>query len=295
MTQAPVMIGLELPDVDTWSDRVVVALGQNPGIFTGPGTNTYLVGTGRERILLDAGDGKPAYLPVLERALEQAGGVSIQEIVVTHGHPDHMRGAAALVDRFGPLRVSKHPWPGVDEQYPVETTPLADGARLRTEGATLRAVHTPGHSEDHLCFVLEEEGTLFSGDNVLGVGTAVIPERGGDLLDYLRSLERLLEEEPRAIYPAHGPYIPNGMAKLREYLDHRFEREQQILDALAEGLSRVEGIVKKVYAAYPEVLHRAAGASVSAHLLKLEREGRVRREQSDDPLAARWEVLASEG
>jgi len=294
MTQAPVMIGMRLPDVDTWSDRVVVALGQNPGIFTGPGTNTYLVGTGRERILLDAGDGKPAYLPVLEQALEQAGGVSIQEIVVTHGHPDHMRGAAALIEHFGPLRVSKYPWPGVDEEYPIETTPLSDGALLRTEGATLRALHTPGHSEDHLCFVLEEEGTLFSGDNVLGVGTAVIPARGGDLLDYLRSLERLLAEQPRAIYPAHGPYIPDGTAKLREYLDHRLEREQQILDALSEGLSRVEAIVKKVYAAYPEVLHPAAGASVSAHLLKLEREGRVRREQGDDPLAARWQVLVSE-
>ena len=210
MTQAPVMIGLRLPDVDTWSDRVVVALGQNPGIFTGPGTNTYLVGTGRERILLDAGGGKPAYLPVLAQALERAGGVSIQEIVVTHGHPDHMRGAAALIEHFGPLRISKHPWPGVDEEYPVETTPLADGALIRTEGATLRAVHTPGHSEDHLCFVLEEEGTLFSGDNVLGVGTAVIPARGGDLFDYLHSLERLLAEQPRAIYPAHGPYVPDG-------------------------------------------------------------------------------------
>ena len=293
MTQAPVMIGLRLPDVDTWSDRVVVALGQNPGIFTGPGTNTYLVGTGRERILLDAGGGKPAYLPVLAQALERAGGVSIQEIVVTHGHPDHMRGAAALIEHFGPLRISKHPWPGVDEEYPVETTPLADGALLRTEGATLRAVHTPGHSEDHLCFVLEEEGTLFSGDNVLGVGTAVIPARGGDLLDYLHSLERLLAEQPRAIYPAHGPRVSDGTAKLREYLDHRLEREQQILDALSQGLSRVEAIVKKVYVAYPEVLYPAAGASVSAHLIKLEREGRVRRAQGNDPLLARWHALVS--
>jgi len=292
------MIGLRLPDVDTWSERVVVALGQNPGIFTGPGTNTYLVGTGRERILLDAGGGRPEYLPVLERALEQAGGVSIQEIVVTHGHPDHLSGAAALVEHFGPLRVSKQPWPEVDERYPVETTPLADGALIRAEGATLRAIHTPGHAPDHLCFVLEEEGTLFSGDNVLGIGTAVIPELGGDLVDYLRSLERLLAERPRAIYPAHGPLVADGTAKLREYLDHRLEREQQILEALAQGLSRVEGIVKKVYAAYPEVLHPAAGASVSAHLLKLEREGRVRREPGEgaqDALAARWRVLLSEG
>ena len=120
MATPPTMIGLEMPDFARWSDRVVVALGQNPGIFTGPGTNTYLVGTGRERILLDAGDGKPAYLPVLTQALEQAGGVSIQEIVVTHAHRDHMGGVASVLRRFGPLKVSKRPWPGADERFGVE-------------------------------------------------------------------------------------------------------------------------------------------------------------------------------
>jgi glyoxylase-like metal-dependent hydrolase (beta-lactamase superfamily II) len=284
----PVMIGLTLPDVDEWSERVVVALGQNPNIFTGPGTNTYLVGTGGERILLDTGDGRPEYLPVLERALERAGGVAIQEIVLTHGHPDHMGGAASLLERFGPLKVSKLPWPGVDERYPVEAETLADGDVVHTRGATLRAVHSPGHAEDHLCFVLEEEGALFSGDNVLGVGTTVIPERGGDLLDYMNSLERMLSERPRTIYPAHGPRVEDGTAKIREYIDHRREREGEILEALAAGRTSVGEIVKRVYAAYPEALHRAAGATVSAHLVKLEREERIRRDGGDDPLAARW-------
>ncbi len=102
---APTMIGLSLPDVDAWSERVVVALGQNPGLFTGPGTNTYLVGTGARRVLLDTGDGRPEYLPVLERALTRAD-CEIQEIVLTHGHPDHQGGAAAVIAHFGPLRVS---------------------------------------------------------------------------------------------------------------------------------------------------------------------------------------------
>ena len=281
------MLGLSLPDVSTWSERVTVALGQNPGAFTGPGTNTYLVGTGKRRILLDTGDGRAEYLLVLERALEQAG-CGIQEIVLTHGHPDHLGGAAGVIRRLGPVRISKRPWPGNDERYDLALEPLDEGSVIETEGATLRAVHAPGHAPDHLCFVLEEERALFSGDNVLGVGTTVIPGVGGDLAGYLRSLERLLAEAPRRIYPAHGPRIDDGEAKLREYIAHRLEREAQILEALAAGPDRIPAVVERVYAAYPRALHAAAGQSVCAHLIKLEREGRVSR-AGEDPLEARWE------
>jgi glyoxylase-like metal-dependent hydrolase (beta-lactamase superfamily II) len=283
------MLGMQLPDVDVWSERVVVALGQNPSPFTGPGTNTYLVGTGRERILLDPGQGVPAYLPVLERALERAGGVRIQEIVLTHGHPDHIGGVRSVRERFGGLRVSKFPWPESDAAYAdLELAALADGATVRTEGATLRGVHTPGHAPDHLCFVLEEEQAVFSGDNVLGVGTTVIPNQSGDLGQYMDSLARLLALAPRRIYPAHGPVIEDGIAKLREYIAHRHERERQILAALADGPARVREIVKVVYAAYPEALHAAAAQSTAQHLRKLQREGRVRPSGSD-ALAALWE------
>jgi glyoxylase-like metal-dependent hydrolase (beta-lactamase superfamily II) len=243
------------------------------------------VGTGPRRLLLDPGQGVAAYLPVLERALARAG-CEIQEIVLTHGHPDHMGGVASVRERFGKLRVSKLPWPGVDERHARDVTPLQDGDLVRTEGATLRAIFTPGHAPDHLCFLLEEEHALFSGDNVLGVGTTVIPLENGDLLDYLRSLERLLAEAPARIYPAHGPAIPDGVAKLREYLAHRGERERQILEALGQA-DTVPAIVKIVYASYPVALHAAAGQSVASHLLKLEREGRVRR-SAGAPLAARW-------
>jgi glyoxylase-like metal-dependent hydrolase (beta-lactamase superfamily II) len=283
---APTMIGLKLPDVDVWSPRVVVALGQNPGIFTGPGTNTYLVGSGRERILVDTGQGVPAYLPVLEQALERAG-CRIQEIALTHGHPDHLGGVAEIQQRFGPLRVSKRPHAGFDRACPAKITPIDDGSRLETEGATLRAVHTPGHAEDHLCFVLEQEQSLFSGDNVLGVGTTVIPSEGGDLGDYMRSLARLQQEAPRVIYPAHGPRIGDGVAKLAEYVAHRNAREREILEALAAGLHTIPEIVARVYAAYPVALHAPARLSVCSHLLKLERERRVRREGAA-PLDARW-------
>jgi glyoxylase-like metal-dependent hydrolase (beta-lactamase superfamily II) len=289
MSGAPVMLGMKLPDVDVWSERVVVALGQNPSAFTGPGTNTYLVGTGPERLLLDPGQGLPSYLPVLEQALARAR-CRIQEIVLTHGHPDHIGGVRSVRERFGRLRVSKFPWPETDAAYAdLELVRLDDGAVVESEGARLRGVHTPGHAPDHLCFLLEEERALFSGDNVLGVGTTVIPNESGDLAQYLRSLERLLALAPRRIYPAHGPVIEDGVAKLREYIAHRHERERQILAALERGPATVMEIVKVVYAAYPEALHAPAAQSTAQHLRKLERERRARASGAD-ALAARWEL-----
>lgn len=286
-SNAPTMIGLDLPDLDDWSERVVVALGQNPGVFTGPGTNTYLVGTGPRRVLLDPGQGLPEYLPVLERALERAG-CEIQEIVLTHGHPDHMGGVASVLEHFGPVPVSKLPWPEVDGRMGVSAVALGDGAVIETEGATLRAVHTPGHAPDHLAFVLEEERSLFSGDNVLGVGTTVIPMDSGDLGQYLASLERMLAERPTRIYPAHGPAIEDAGGRIREYIAHRLERERQVLEALGDAERSVEAVVEIVYAAYPKSLHAAAAQSTTQHLLKLEREGRVGRQGEESPLRAVW-------
>lgn len=291
-SQAPVMLGLKMPDVQTWSARVVTALGQNPGSFTGPGTNTYLVGTGRERILLDTGDGRPEYLPILVQALEQAGGVTIQEIVLTHGHPDHIGGVASVLERHGAVPVAKMCHAPFDEHYGLTLREISDGDVIETEGATLRALHTPGHAPDHICFVLEEERSIFTGDNVLGVGTTVIPPTSGDLGQYMTSLERLLEESPGVLYPAHGPRIDDGIAKVREYITHRLEREQQILETMRAGSSLISEMVEIIYAAYPKNLHAAAGQSVGSHLLKLEGEGRVQREGDNDaePTAVRWRV-----
>ena len=287
---APVMLGMTLPDVDVWSERVAVALGQNPGPFTGPGTNTYLIGKGRRRILLDTGQGVAAYLPKLEEAMAQTGCDSLQEIVLTHAHPDHIGGVKQVRERFGALEVKKKPWPELDGRYDFPITAIDDGHRIETEGATLRALHTPGHAPDHLCFLLEEERSLISGDNILGVGTTVIPADSGDLADYLNSLERMLALEPARIYPAHGPCIEDGAAKIREYIDHRQARDGQILAAMASGAQSVPDIVRVVYAAYPKALHAAAGQSVTSHLLKLQREDEVRCEsgQASDPGSARW-------
>jgi len=184
------MIGMTMPDVDRWSPAVAVVLGQNPGPFTGPGTNTFVVGSGPHRLLIDTGQGLSSYLDLLEGALKQAGGgCRLQEILLTHAHPDHIGGVESIIERFGPLRVSKKPWPRFDRGLDINV--IDEGSRVLSEGATLTALWTPGHAKDHLCFYMEEERAVFSGDLVLGAGTTVIP-RDGDLGDYLASLEQLL-------------------------------------------------------------------------------------------------------
>jgi len=270
------MIGLQMPDIACWSGRVSVVLGQNPGPFTGPGTNTYLIGTGAERLLLDTGQGRTEYVPLLERALrETPGGDVIQEIVVTHSHPDHVGGVESLRVRFGELRILKKPRAGHDDGLPL--IGIDEGTEIYTEGATLRALWTPGHACDHLCFYLLEERALFSGDMVLGAGTTVVP-RDGDLGDYLASLRRLLELDLDVIYPAHGPKITNPRQKIEAYLAHRALRDSQILDGLKAGETSVAGLVARIYSDVPSFLHDAAGVSVEAHLRNFQREGRVRNE-----------------
>ncbi len=291
MSAPQIMQGMTLPDVDVWSERVTVALGQNPSAFAGPGTNTYLVGTGPERLLIDPGEGKDSYLGILEDGMKAAGCERIGAIVLTHGHPDHIGGVRSVLERFGRVPVWKFSYPPFDEGYAdLEMIDLADGGSVKTKGATLRAVHTPGHAPDHLCFILEEERSLFSGDNVLGVGTTIIPATSGDLGQYMDSLERLLAENPTAIYPAHGPKIEDAPAKIREYIAHRNEREQQIVVELAKGPRTPMTMVKVIYAAYPENLHAPACQSVTQHLMKLEREGRAQH-RGDDLVTATWSPI----
>jgi len=269
------MIGLKMPDYSRISPRVATVLGQNPNPFTGPGTNTYIVGTSKRPILLDTGQGVPIYADLLETALKELSDSSeLEQIVLTHAHIDHLGGVRQVKEKFGEMAVSKMPWAGHDAPAGA-ITEIGHDAVVETEGATLRAVFTPGHAPDHLCYVLEEERALFTGDVVLGAGTTVIPDDTGDLGQYMDSLRRLLELDLETIYPAHGPVIRNPKEKIREYIAHRELRERQILAALGDGPLEAMGIVKKIYVDVPEYLHPAAASSVRSHLKKLERESRV--------------------
>jgi glyoxylase-like metal-dependent hydrolase (beta-lactamase superfamily II) len=272
------MMGLKLPDYARLSPRVATVLGHNPGPFTGPGTNTYLVGTDKTPILLDTGIGKPKWAELLPRGLaELCGGERFERVVVTHAHQDHLGGVKDVTSLFGRLEVMKKPWPtaGPDDLAGVPITAIEHDSVVATAGATLRAVFTPGHAPDHLCYYLEEEKAVFTGDVVLGAGTTIIPDETGDLGQYMDSLRRLLALDAATIYPAHGPVIRNAKQKISEYIAHRELRERQVLGALKDGPLEVAAIVKRIYTDVPEFLYPAAGQSVRSHLKKLAKEGRV--------------------
>jgi hydroxyacylglutathione hydrolase len=271
----------------TVSPLVGRVLGLNPGMMTGPGTNTYLIGR-RDPILLDTGAGVPAYVTELEGYLGERGWKQPSRVVLTHRHRDHLGGVAHLRERFRGLRVGKMIHRDADLPEGVED--LREGQTIEGDGVTLVPLHTPGHASDHLCYFLVEEQAVFTGDVVLGGSTTVIPAEDGDLLDYMNSLQRLQDLGVRRIYPAHGPVIEDGPALLAEYVEHRLMRERQIVEALGDGLRTIPAMVERIYAQVPRNLHLMAGQSVASHLKKLAREGHVREHpQPDAP--SRWEQV----
>ncbi len=153
---------------------------------------------------------------------------------------------------------------------------IEDGSLLEYTGGFLRAIHTPGHARDHMCFIDDARGILFSGDHIVGEGTVFISPEGGGMAAYMASLERLLALDVRAIFPAHGPVIEPGRPKIEEYLAHRRMRERQVLEGLRGGARRVPELVEMIYAEVPRSLHGLAAESTLSHLLKLQAEGAVR-------------------
>ena len=240
--------------------RVLRVLAPNPSVYTLEGTNTWVVG-GDPAIVIDPGPAIDAHLDEVARA---AGRVAV--VLVTHDHEDHAEGAVAFGERVG---APVHAWrlDGADR--------LRDGQRFTADGVELQAMHTPGHSADHVVFLDDASGALFSGDAVLGRGTSFIDAPDGDLAKYLTSLRRMLDRHPKTIHPGHGPLVLDARAKLQEYLDHRAERESQILEGLGEGARTTGDLVERIYAEYPTDVRELAARSVSAHLAKLEAEGRV--------------------
>ena len=275
------------PRTATLTERVGRVLGLNPGMMTGPGTNTYLVGR-RDPILLDTGAGVPDYLPLFERYLGERGWSQPSRIIVTHRHRDHLGGVEQLRDRYRGLRVAKMVYR--DAGLPDDVENIRDGDVIEGDGVRLVAIHTPGHASDHLCYYLPEEQAVFTGDVVLGGSTTVIPAEDGDLLDYMASLRRLQRLDIARIYPAHGPVIEDAQARIAEYIEHRLMRERQILSALGDGLRTIPAMVEHIYRDVPTNLHPVAAQSVASHLKKLAREDRV-REHPQGSAPSRWELV----
>ena len=272
------------PKSATPADWVGRVLGLNPGMMTGPGTNTYLVGD-RAPILIDTGAGVPGWMPLLETYMAERGWRAPARVLLTHRHKDHLGGVKHLLEQYPGTPVSKmiHK----DPELPDGITDLRDGERISCDGLTLVPIHTPGHASDHLCYFVPETKSLFTGDLVLGGSTTVIPDEDGDLVQYMDSLRRILRLDVAIIYPAHGPVIENAKALIKEYIEHRLERERQILAAMGDGKKTIPEMVKVIYAAVPEALHGYAGQSVHSHLKKLKAEKRVREETvSGQP--SRW-------
>src|SRR4051812_45785479 len=248
------------------SPMVRRVLAPNPGVMTGPGTNTYLVGIDEVAVIDPAVD-DAAHL----EAIVGCGGDRIRWILCTHTHPDHSPGAAGLKARTGATVLAFASRDGLE----VDET-ITEGFRIEATEFRLTALHTPGHASNHLCYVLEEERMLFSGDHIMEGSTVVIRPPDGDMAAYIESLEKIRRLRLRTIAPGHGRVIDNPVETIAWYLPPRAGREAKIPAALQEaGSARIDDLVPVVYADVAAEPQQTARHSLHAHLIKLAAEGRA--------------------
>lgn len=300
-----------IPERETWptglseqlEPLVRRVLAPNPSPYTFTGTQTYIVGAGREVAVIDPGPndtGAAGHADTngaghVEAILKAVGDARIVAIVCTHTHRDHSPASRPLQAATGAPIIGCAPLaldddgPRADAAFDADYVPdrvLADGERLTGDGWTLEAVATPGHTSNHLCYSVIESGALFTGDHVMAWSTSVVSPPDGDMADYMASLQKLYEREDRVLYPAHGPQIDNPQQLVRGMLGHRRQRERQIVRLLEDGKSHaIDDFVSAMYKGLDPRLHGAAGRSVLAHLIDLERQGRVTVE------GERWMIL----
>jgi glyoxylase-like metal-dependent hydrolase (beta-lactamase superfamily II) len=274
--------------VERLEPLVARVLATNPGPFTYTGTQTYLVGDARGIAVIDPGPDDPAHLNALIAAI---GGAPVVAIACTHTHRDHSPAAAPLAQATGAPIIGCAPLTMADDgpnselgradaafdlDYAPDRT-LADGETITAPGFTLTALATPGHTSNHLCYALTETGALFTGDHVMGWSTSVVAPPDGDMADYMASLALLYNREDRVYYPAHGPQIDRPRQLVRGMIGHRRQRERQILRLLESGAQPIADMVPQMYRGLDPRLWPAAGRSVLAHLIDLERRGLATR------------------
>jgi glyoxylase-like metal-dependent hydrolase (beta-lactamase superfamily II) len=255
------------------SDTTTRVLAPNPSVFTGHGTNTYLVGGATTLMCVDPGPDDDTHLEAILAAAD-ARGARIATIVLTHSHSDHRPLAARLAARTGAVVRCYDPSAG-DEH--AET--MRDGDVVHADGVTLTAVHTPGHTRDHLCFHDAASRTLYSGDHILSGTTTVIHPGEGSMSDYMDSLRRVRDLHPATLYPGHGERVDDAKALIEEYISHREQREAQVLKAARDhtGAFIPMDLVPGLYEGYPVAVYRLAAWTVQAHLDKLAAEGTIDR------------------
>lgn len=291
MATAPDMADMPTGTLLQISPRIGRVLAPNPSPFTYTGTQTYLVGT-TDLAVIDPGPDDEAHLAALLAAI---GDRPVRAILCTHTHRDHSPAAGPLSAQTGAPIIGCAPLvldddgPRADAAFDPSYRPdriLADGEQLVGDGWTLEALATPGHTSNHLCFALLEENALFTGDHVMGWSTSVISPPDGDMADYMRSMQRLLDRQDAIYYPAHGEPVQNPQRLVRGMMGHRKQREGQILRFLERhGASEIPAMVARMYKGVDPRLYSAAGRSVLAHLIDL--DGRGVAEAAGD---GRWQL-----